>query len=980
MSLRVKWEWQSSGDKWKEYSPVWARQLQEAFTQGQPEHVISHKGHVYRISFSTMTQTNELTGKQRPVRMRQDDDLTPLPSTSSLRSGAPRSRSRSPPSGRPLPRPPAPLPVPTDRGATNLWQWLDEGHGWCTYDSAAMRAIRQAWAAGQPTVQFLKEGTVMDFSRPEDALYELDFSKMYQQNKGTGSRRPVRTLKPESVERAPTHRWRWEAADGSMHNFPGSINDWLCMLYDMRKGKGTYQFTIPQFGDEGLYISFSEMTMCTEGGMVHPVRRELIAAEEKHAAPPTDVVWQAADGTGGWMDLPSEDCALIEEALRNRAPSVKIAQGQYLVDLKRMVRINIQTGGTRSLNRLVQPLPKCTEQPTVPFEQGEASWPERTAAEAADLASYDALLQKHSSHHFTDASFPPTDASFYGLKGSGTQGFRTHTWKRFAEFSAASPGQPSWTFNRGKYEPNDIVQGHLGSCWFVSMLSVVAERPYLMQNLLPRPALQRCGAHVACFYVHGQLTPVTVDDYFPVMVPPYVGTIWSSRGRHNQMWVPIVEKAYAKLHGSYAALSGGEPQDALSDLTGAPCKVIPIPWKGDQLEKGLWGKLLKWHRRGHLFGSSCGRESNEVSSATFEKVGLVEGHAYSVLDFAEVAVGATTHQLVRLRNPYGRKEWNGDWSDSSPMWTQELRTKLRVTAQDDGVFWMPYHDFLTYFFQLVVCFVGHGPGYAHTTLHVHPTAKNPLAFSAVMVEFKVPPTGKAVGVSVEVRQTCKRGKGPQYQLHDLTGVVLRCDGAPVDSVVAGMALLDAKSAVALSMQRPFAPGIYRVLVCSLLGGSDATDVHPRSCSVRVTSTVPLPVRQPPMDVPSLRLGLHLLLDHGRELEWRPFKVLEKKTVMPGVRVVEFRSYCGRIMAVVNATSSPVWAQYNTVGSTHAHASRPNPQLTDIVPGKTRQIILMAGTARDATWSAAQMVSASKATDKETHDPPVAGTIHEPMPL
>ena len=43
--------------------------------------------------------------------------------------------------------------------------------------------------------------------------------------------------------------------------------------------------------------------------------------------------------------------------------------------------------------------------------------------------------------------------------------------------------------------------------------------------------------------------------------------------------------------------------------------------------------------------------------------GLVKGHAYSVTGAATVQVHGKDVRIVRIRNPWGQREWTGDWSD-----------------------------------------------------------------------------------------------------------------------------------------------------------------------------------------------------------------------------------------------------------------------------------------------------------------------------
>jgi hypothetical protein len=47
-----------------------------------------------------------------------------------------------------------------------------------------------------------------------------------------------------------------------------------------------------------------------------------------------------------------------------------------------------------------------------------------------------------------------------------------------------------------------------------------------------------------------------------------------------------------------------------------------------------------------------------------------------------------------LRNPWGSNEWTGEWSDNSPLWTDELRRVQKCNAANDGTFHIPFDDYL----------------------------------------------------------------------------------------------------------------------------------------------------------------------------------------------------------------------------------------------------------------------------------------------
>ena len=52
----------------------------------------------------------------------------------------------------------------------------------------------------------------------------------------------------------------------------------------------------------------------------------------------------------------------------------------------------------------------------------------------------------------------------------------------------------------------------------------------------------------------------------------------------------------------------------------------------------------------------------------------MDGHAYSLISAKEFEMkNGKTVRLCLIRNPWGKKEWTGDWGDNSPLWDDFTR-------------------------------------------------------------------------------------------------------------------------------------------------------------------------------------------------------------------------------------------------------------------------------------------------------------------
>ena len=109
-------------------------------------------------------------------------------------------------------------------------------------------------------------------------------------------------------------------------------------------------------------------------------------------------------------------------------------------------------------------------------------------------------------------------------------------------------------------EPSDIKAGPHSYRWILCALATLAERPHLVERLFVTKEYKVNGAYRMKINKSGVWHELTIDDYMPCALE---GQPIFTRTHGNELWVQLLEKAYAKLHGSYEALRNGHPNEAL---------------------------------------------------------------------------------------------------------------------------------------------------------------------------------------------------------------------------------------------------------------------------------------------------------------------------------------------------------------------------------------------------------------------------------
>lgn len=187
----------------------------------------------------------------------------------------------------------------------------------------------------------------------------------------------------------------------------------------------------------------------------------------------------------------------------------------------------------------------------------------------------------------------------------------------------------------------DIHQGQSPDCGFLAALADVANaNPQAIVNMFTD---NHDGTFTVALWDSGHLNNVLVDQYIPVASPLYLGQAEYAYGQTSvrvtgpyvrspvEMWVSLVEKAWAELEGNnYANIGYTTVAQGLYALTGRGASF------GNPIDANA---IIAAVNSGKLVGL--------VTVLNPSMPTLVGNHAYAVLSVDPV------HQTITLFNPWG---------------------------------------------------------------------------------------------------------------------------------------------------------------------------------------------------------------------------------------------------------------------------------------------------------------------------------------
>ena len=341
---------------------------------------------------------------------------------------------------------------------------------------------------------------------------------------------------------------------------------------------------------------------------------------------------------------------------------------------------------------------------------------------------------------YTDDIFPLNANTFFGLDSNGNptnqDGYNQAlkviskddiTFKRASELYQSGT---RYVLISDNMKMEDIVPGKIEDTYFLFAVQNLCKNPGNINKLFETNGTfaKPSGYYEVKLFIDGEEQIVTVDDYLPINKK--TNELIGAKSTKNEIWVSLLEKAWAKINGGYANIIGGTPMDALEYLTGFSSLAYDLENKDNDDLNEYKIEIINQLQNCDIDNAiiACTTTSTEDVSS----VGLISGYTYNLLAIYQIKDSDGNNvYLLRLRNPWSMGEWTGDWSDKSAKWDSNSKSKVKFADKADGIFYMSDNDFFKYFKHVEICYLLYGSKINRLTVTGEEKNTNGIVFNVI---------------------------------------------------------------------------------------------------------------------------------------------------------------------------------------------------------------------------------------------------------
>ena len=319
---------------------------------------------------------------------------------------------------------------------------------------------------------------------------------------------------------------------------------------------------------------------------------------------------------------------------------------------------------------------------------------------------------------FLDEQFPPNINSlikgYHPTKTSKKDldeilliDYKDISWKRDSELNSNNNNINTSIFPPDNIFINRIIYNKLSNPNLFYALNILGEDPDKIKKLFINNKKDSSCIYGVNLCHNGHFQEVVIDDFFPYN-QKLNSKIFLTEEK-GFIWPQVLEKAYAKLYGSYNLITNKSMENIMKDFTCAP--VITIDYFGDN----LGNELLEAYKNGWILLGGTG--DTPASQNLIQELGLDPKTDHEILlvykltdeninQISNNSLNISTNDdyniVLKIRNLSGKVEWIGDWSEYSGLWNDNFKNILNYNSNEKN-FYMNLKDFKLYFSKIKIC-------------------------------------------------------------------------------------------------------------------------------------------------------------------------------------------------------------------------------------------------------------------------------------